>query len=48
VPTTLHGSRKPLHERSREELYNEAKKRGIGGRSKMNKQELVRAIGKAQ
>jgi plasmid stabilization system protein ParE len=36
--------RKGLEERSREELYNEAKRRGIEGRSRMNKQELVKAI----
>jgi plasmid stabilization system protein ParE len=36
--------RKGLEDRSRDELYNEAKKRGVEGRSKMNKQELVKAI----
>jgi hypothetical protein len=30
--------------RTREQLYNDAKKKGIEGRSKMNKQELERAI----
>jgi hypothetical protein len=39
--------RQPLQQRSRQELYNEARKRNIAGRSKMTKQELVRAIGKA-
>ena len=36
---------KDLSERSRDELYNEARKLGIEGRSKMRKQELVTAIG---
>ncbi|HEU4450975.1 MAG TPA: hypothetical protein VFR63_13480 [Gaiellaceae bacterium] len=30
--------------RTREQLYNEAKKMGISGRSKMNKQQLQRAV----
>jgi len=30
--------------RTREQLYNEAKKRGIPGRSKMNKAQLQRAV----
>ena len=30
--------------RTREQLYNDAKKKGIEGRSKMNKQELEKAI----
>src|SRR5919198_1382010 len=30
--------------RTREQLYNEAKKMGIEGRSKMNKQQLQRAV----
>lgn len=33
---------------SRDELYERAKKLGIGGRSKMNKKDLARAISKAQ
>ena len=33
-----------LESRSREELYNRAKALGISGRSKMKKDELVRAI----
>ena len=33
-----------LEDRPRQELYNRAKQLGIEGRSKMNKQELVRAI----
>lgn len=37
-----------LHERSRDELYNLAKELGIGGRSKMTKEDLVRAIRKQQ
>lgn len=35
---------RPLDERSREELYNAAKKRNIKGRSSMNKGELVKAL----
>lgn len=38
---------RPLEDRSKQELYNRAKKLGIDGRSKMDKQELVRAIRKA-
>jgi hypothetical protein len=30
--------------RTREQLYNEAKKLGISGRSKMNKEQLRRAV----
>ncbi len=30
--------------RTREQLYNEAKQRGVEGRSKMNKQQLQRAV----
>ena len=32
--------------RTRDQLYNEAKERGIKGRSKMNKAELERAVGR--
>ena len=31
--------------RTKEQLYNEAKKKGIEGRSKMNKAQLARAVG---
>jgi hypothetical protein len=31
---------------TRDQLYNEARQRGIEGRSKMNKQQLRRALGK--
>ncbi|AXK35643.1 plasmid stabilization protein [Streptomyces armeniacus] len=31
---------------TRDQLYNEAKQRGVEGRSKMNKQQLQRALGK--
>jgi hypothetical protein len=31
--------------RTKEQLYNEAKKKGIAGRSKMNKAQLQRAVG---
>lgn len=33
-----------LHSRTRDELYNRAKKLNITGRSKMTKEELIRAI----
>ena len=32
--------------RTRDQLYNEARERGIEGRSKMNKAELERAVGR--
>lgn len=32
--------------RTRDQLYNEARKKGIAGRSKMNKAELERAVGR--
>ena len=32
--------------RTKEQLYNEAKRKGIAGRSKMNKRELERAVGR--
>ena len=32
--------------RTRDQLYNEAKKKGIKGRSKMNKAQLERAVGR--
>lgn len=32
--------------RTRDQLYNEAKQKGIEGRSKMNKAELARAVGR--
>ena len=32
--------------RTREQLYNEAKDKGIAGRSKMNKAELEKAVGR--
>lgn len=41
------GTGNPTHSldsRSKQELYNRAKQMGISGRSKMDKQELVRAI----
>jgi hypothetical protein len=31
--------------RTKEQLYNEAKRRGIAGRSRMNKAQLARAVG---
>lgn len=33
-----------LADRSKQELYNQAKQKGIAGRSRMTKQELVRAL----
>jgi hypothetical protein len=33
--------------RTKEQLYNEAKKKGIEGRSKMSKAELERAVGRS-
>jgi hypothetical protein len=36
--------RAPLHERSRDELYNLAEEKGIRGRSRMNKGDLVAAL----
>lgn len=32
--------------RTRDQLYNEAKQRGIKGRSKMNKDQLAKAVGR--
>jgi hypothetical protein len=37
------GTRRPKG-RTKEQLYNEAKKLGVDGRSKMNKQQLERAV----
>lgn len=34
----------PLHERSKQELYNHARQLGIEGRSSMSKSELISAI----
>ena len=39
---------KGLEARTRDELYNRAKELNIDGRSKMNKEELVKAIRKKQ
>jgi hypothetical protein len=33
--------------RTRDQLYNEAKAKGVKGRSKMNKAELARAVGRS-
>jgi plasmid stabilization system protein ParE len=35
----------PLENRTRDEVYNLAKEAGVKGRSKMTKDELVRAVG---
>jgi hypothetical protein len=32
--------------RTREQLYNEARQKGVDGRSKMNKRQLARAVGR--
>jgi hypothetical protein len=40
------GNRKGPGGPTRDQLYNEAKKRNIDGRSKMTKQELERALGR--
>jgi hypothetical protein len=37
---------KSMDERTRDELYNLAKEKKIAGRSKMSKDELVKAVGK--
>ena len=39
---------KSLDERTRAELYNRARELGIEGRSKMDKEELVKAVRKAR
>jgi plasmid stabilization system protein ParE len=44
TPQGTGNPRKPLEERTRDELYNKAKQMDIAGRSKMNKQQLTRAI----
>lgn len=41
---TLDHESTPLEDRSKEDLYDEAKKIGIEGRSTMSKDELVKAI----
>jgi len=38
------GKAKDYEDRTKEELYNEAKKVGIEGRSKMDKDELIHAL----
>jgi plasmid stabilization system protein ParE len=38
----------PLEDRSRDELYNQARELGISGRSKMKKPELIQAIKKSK
>jgi len=55
-PKTLHDTPAPVrggqrsHQgaqgRTREQLYEEARRKGIEGRSRMNKQELERAVGR--
>jgi hypothetical protein len=38
---------RPLEDRTRQDLYEVAKKKGISGRSSMGKWDLIRAIRKA-
>ncbi|SCX87470.1 Rho termination factor, N-terminal domain [Nonlabens sp. Hel1_33_55] len=38
------GNAEKYEERTKDELYEQAKKVGIDGRSKMNKQELINAL----
>lgn len=38
------GKAKPYEERTKDDLYEQAKKVGIAGRSKMNKKELITAL----
>ncbi|MAP79972.1 MAG: Rho termination factor [Aequorivita sp.] len=38
------GSAKPYEERTKQDLYEQAKNIGIEGRSKMNKKELIHAL----
>jgi len=55
-PQTLHATPAPVrggrhsHQgpqgRTREQLYEDARRQGIAGRSKMNKAELARAVGR--
>lgn len=43
-PSKKGGKSKPYEKRSKEELYKEAKKLGIEGRSDMDKDELIKAL----
>ncbi|WP_047545716.1 Rho termination factor N-terminal domain-containing protein [Psychroserpens sp. Hel_I_66] len=38
------GKAKPYEERTKDDLYDQAKKVGIDGRSNMNKEELIKAL----
>ena len=38
------GKTKPYEERTKDDLYDQAKKVGIDGRSNMNKEELIKAL----
>jgi plasmid stabilization system protein ParE len=42
----IRSHRKGPRGRTREQLYEEAKRKGVRGRSKMNKQQLARAVGR--
>ena len=42
----LRANRSGPRGRTKEQLYNEAKKKGIKGRSKMNKRQLQKAVGR--
>ena len=46
IPKAAMRSGKGPGGRTRDQLYAEAKRRGVDGRSKMNKSQLARAVGR--
>jgi hypothetical protein len=46
TPHGMGNSNRPLEEHTRDELYNMAKEKKVEGRSKMTKDELIRAVGR--
>jgi hypothetical protein len=46
MPAPWHSSRRGSGGRTREQLYQEARAKGVKGRSKMSKAELERAVGR--